>query len=149
MRLLTRLLKTFIRVGRLSLFDAYGQMHVFGNTPGPSVTVRLHDKRLHTRLALNPELHAAEAYMDGTLTLESESVVYDLLLVFSVSQPPTSRDNLLAEGASPVLALDAAAISSQFCLGRSNQCATALRCACRGIPPLSRQGAQLLLCLLP
>jgi cyclopropane-fatty-acyl-phospholipid synthase len=86
MRLLTHLLKTFIRVGRLSLFDAYGQMHVFGNTPGPSVTVRLHDKRLHTRLALNPELHAAEAYMDGTLTLEAESVVYDLLLVFSVNR---------------------------------------------------------------
>ena len=38
------------------------------------------------RLALNPELHAAEAYMDGTLTLEAESVVYDLLLVFSVNR---------------------------------------------------------------
>jgi cyclopropane-fatty-acyl-phospholipid synthase len=86
MYLLARLLGTFIRVGSLSLIDANGRLHTFGSTPGPSVTLRLHDKRLHTKLALNPELYAAEAYMDGTLTFEAGSTVYDLLLLFSLNR---------------------------------------------------------------
>lgn len=86
MRLLTHLLARFVRAGTLSLIDAYGLLHTFGGAPGPSVTVRLHDKRLHARLALNPELYAAEAYMDGTLTFEAGSTVYDLLLLFSVNR---------------------------------------------------------------
>jgi len=83
MRLLTRLLRSFIRTGTLSLVDANGGTHCFGSPPGPAVTVRLHDPGLHTKLALNPELHAAEAYMDGTLTFEGGSGVHDLLLLFS------------------------------------------------------------------
>ena len=83
MRLLTRLLNSFIRTGTLSLVDANGGTHSFGSAPGPAVAVRLHDARLHTKLALNPELHAAEAYMDGTLTFEGGSGVHDLLLLFS------------------------------------------------------------------
>ncbi len=83
MRLLTRLLRSFIRVGTLSLVDANGGTHSFGSPPGPAVAVRLHDPSLHTKLALNPELHAAEAYMDGTLTFEGGSGVHDLLLLFS------------------------------------------------------------------
>jgi cyclopropane-fatty-acyl-phospholipid synthase len=86
MLLLTRLLRAFIRAGTLSLIDAHGVEHKFGGAPGPSVAVRLHDKRLHTRLALNPELYAAEAYMDGTLTFEAGSTVYDLLLLFSLNR---------------------------------------------------------------
>ena len=88
MRLLTRLLRSFIRTGTLTLIDAAGTTHHFGTPPGPAVTARLHDRRLHTRLALNPELYAAEAYMDGTLTFEGDSGeggsgVHDLLLLFS------------------------------------------------------------------
>jgi cyclopropane-fatty-acyl-phospholipid synthase len=86
LRLLTHLLRTFVRIGTLSLIDAHGRRHDFGGTPGPSVTVRLLDKRLHLRLALNPELYAAEAYMDGTLTFEAGSTVYDLLLLFSLNR---------------------------------------------------------------
>ena len=87
MRLLARLLTSFMKVGTLSLIDAHGRSHVFGGrTPTPAVAVRLHDAGLHTRLALNPELYAAEAYMDGTLTLEDGSAIYDLLLLFSVNR---------------------------------------------------------------
>ena len=86
MLLLTRLLRTFIRVGTLHLIDARGQAHSFGAAPGPCVTARLHDPRLYNRLALNPELCAAEAYMDGTLTFEAGSSVHDLLLLFSVNR---------------------------------------------------------------
>lgn len=87
MRLLARLLTSFIQVGTLSLIDAHGRSHVFGGrTPTPTVTVRLHDPGLHTKLALNPELYAAEAYMDGTLTFEEGSSVHDLLMLFSVNR---------------------------------------------------------------
>ena len=83
MRLLSGLLTKFIRNGRLRLYDSAGGSHDFGSgANGPSVTVRLHDGALERRLALNPELVAAEAYMDGTLTLESGSTVHDFLELF-------------------------------------------------------------------
>jgi cyclopropane-fatty-acyl-phospholipid synthase len=68
MRLLTRLLRGFIKTGTLELIDAHGSRYLFGAAPGPAVVARIHDSALHIRLALNPELAAAEAYMDGTLT---------------------------------------------------------------------------------
>ena len=55
-----------IRVGTLTVVDAYGKTHRFAGAPGRSATVRLHDPALHRRLPLNPYLAAGEAYMDGT-----------------------------------------------------------------------------------
>jgi cyclopropane-fatty-acyl-phospholipid synthase len=72
--LLARCLSRVIRIGRLELVDAAGQHHVFGGTPGPSVTVRLHDKSLHWKLIVNPRLNVPEAYMDGTLTIEDGDI---------------------------------------------------------------------------
>ena len=69
-----------IRVGTLTVVDAYGRIHRFAGAPGPSATVRLHDPALHHRLPLNPYLTAGEAYMDGTLTVE-EGTIYDALEV--------------------------------------------------------------------
>ncbi len=87
MRLLANLLARFIRNGTLRLIDADGGEHVFGRgNPGPSVTARLHDRRLYTKLALNPELHAGEAYMAGTLTFEAGSGVGDLMYLFSLNR---------------------------------------------------------------
>jgi cyclopropane-fatty-acyl-phospholipid synthase len=74
MRLLTRLLRGFIKTGTLELTDAHGSKYLFGAAPGPAVVARIHDSALHIRLALNRELAAAEAYMDGTLTFEGGSV---------------------------------------------------------------------------
>ena len=76
MRLLSNLLTRFIQTGKLRVIDPVGASHVFGGkVPGPAVTLRLHDPALQTRLALNPELYAGEAYMDGTLTFEDGSGV--------------------------------------------------------------------------
>jgi cyclopropane-fatty-acyl-phospholipid synthase len=86
MRLLARLLRGFIKTGTLELTDAHGRKYLFGAAPGPAVVARIHDSALHTRLALNPELAAAEAYMDGTLTFEGGSTAHDLLLLFSVNR---------------------------------------------------------------
>ena len=87
MRLLSHLLRRFIRQGTLRVRDTDGKEHVFGNRlPGPDVTIHLRDRKLYTRLFLNPELYAAEAYMDGTLTLEDGAAIHDFLLLFSVNR---------------------------------------------------------------
>jgi hypothetical protein len=75
-----------IKTGTLELINAHGSRYFFGAAPGPAVVARIHDSALHIRLALNPELAAAEAYMDGTLTFEGGSTAHDLLLLFSVNR---------------------------------------------------------------
>jgi cyclopropane-fatty-acyl-phospholipid synthase len=74
MRMLSHFLRRMIRVGRLELTDADGRAHVFQGAPGPTVAIRLHDRRLHRRLALTPRLALGEAYMDGTLTVETGDI---------------------------------------------------------------------------
>jgi len=83
--LLARLLQTMIKTGRLTLIDASGRTHRFGAEGGrPRVTIRLHDRALHRRLALRPKLAFGEGYMDGTLTVE-EGTVFDLLDVLGIN----------------------------------------------------------------
>ena len=72
--LLTKLLDRLVRSGSLTLIDASGRQHRFGDGGAPHVTVRLHDRALHSKIALNPSLAAGEAYMDGTLTIEEGSL---------------------------------------------------------------------------
>jgi cyclopropane-fatty-acyl-phospholipid synthase len=87
MRLLSNLLTKFIQTGTLRVFDTGGAPHVFGGkAPGPTVTLRLRDRALETKLALNPELYAGEAYMDGTLTFEDGSDVGGLMELFSLNR---------------------------------------------------------------
>jgi cyclopropane-fatty-acyl-phospholipid synthase len=87
MRLLSNLLKKFIQNGTLRVFDSGGKLHSFGGrVPGPRVTLRLHDRALALKLAVNPELYAGEAYMDGTLTFEEGSDVGGLMELFSLNR---------------------------------------------------------------
>jgi cyclopropane-fatty-acyl-phospholipid synthase len=76
--LLSEFAKQVIREGDLTIIDAAGRRHRFGDGRGPSAAVRLHDRALHHRLAINPFLHLGEAYMDGTLTVEQGSL-FDFL----------------------------------------------------------------------
>ena len=69
-------LKSLVTVGTLRVIDANGKLHEFSGSPGPSVTIRLHDRSLHTRLFFNPHLATGEAFMDGTLTVE-DGDIYD------------------------------------------------------------------------
>ena len=87
MRLLSNLLTKFIQKGTLRVFDSGGTLHSFGDkAPGPTVTLRLHDRALEMKLAINPELYAGEAYMDGTLTFEEGSDVGGLMGLFSLNR---------------------------------------------------------------
>ena len=74
MILLSTLMKRFVQVGTLTILDAEGNPHIFKGTPGPEVTIQLKDRKLYRSLFLNPELHAGEAYMDGTLTIEKGTI---------------------------------------------------------------------------
>jgi cyclopropane-fatty-acyl-phospholipid synthase len=87
MKLLANLLEKFVREGTLRLTDAGGRLHVFGGKlPGPVASVRIHKRGLETTLFFNPELRAAEAYMDGTLTMEDGTTIHDFILLFSVNR---------------------------------------------------------------
>jgi cyclopropane-fatty-acyl-phospholipid synthase len=87
MRMLSNLLTSFIRNGEMRLTDADGQTHIFGGrAPGPRVAIRISDRALQNRLAVNPELYAGEAYMDGTLTFEDGTDIGDFMAVFAANR---------------------------------------------------------------
>src|SRR6516165_10384053 len=95
--LLSRLLEHIITIGRLRLVDAGGALHTFEGSPGPSVTIRLHDQALHWKLVGRPRLYFGEAFMDGKLTIE-EGSLYDLVDLFAVNLealPPGLTSRLL------------------------------------------------------
>ncbi len=76
---LAQLFRAIFKRGELTVLDAKGRPRRYGDAArGPRVTIRLHDRALHTRLPLNPRLAVGEAYMDGTLTVEG-GTVYDFL----------------------------------------------------------------------
>ena len=78
--LLAQVLARILGEGQLTIIDAAGTPHrIEGARPGPSVTLRVHTRWTGVRVALRPRLALGEAYMDGTLTVENGSDIYDLL----------------------------------------------------------------------
>ena len=82
---LSKMLKSFVKVGSLTVIDAEGGTHVFAGGPGPEVTMRLTDPTLYRKLFFNPELHAGEAYMDGRMSFPGSSL-RAFLTLFSVNR---------------------------------------------------------------
>jgi cyclopropane-fatty-acyl-phospholipid synthase len=99
--LLTHLLKRIITIGRLDVIDAGGATHRFLGSPGPRVTIRLHDSALHWTLCYRPRLFLPEAFVDGMLTIE-EGTLYDLidLLASNLDALPESLLARLLNGSS-------------------------------------------------
>lgn len=88
--LLAKALNYLVRIGDFSVIDAGGKTHNFGDGTGVKIVIKLHDKSLNWKLAINPDLHLGEAYMDGTLTVEAGSL-YDFLDLLSrnfLATPP-------------------------------------------------------------
>ncbi|PKU22533.1 SAM-dependent methyltransferase [Telmatospirillum siberiense] len=85
MLLFVPFLRHLVRYGRLTVIDASGRPHLFDGKPLPEfrpVTVRLHDRRLHWRIVIEPSLAVGEAYMNGTLTIE-EGTLHDFIALAS------------------------------------------------------------------
>ena len=85
MKLLGHMLQKFIRRGTLRVIEADGHVTEFRGSDAPVATIRLHDPSLPMKLFRNPELHAGEAYMNGTLTFEDCSLE-DFLGLFSINR---------------------------------------------------------------
>ena len=82
MRFLPTLFRKSIIKGQLTLISPDGSSEVFGTKDDSApVVIRINDKSLDWKIPFNPELKAAEAYMDGTLEI-LEGDVYDFLLLF-------------------------------------------------------------------
>jgi cyclopropane-fatty-acyl-phospholipid synthase len=87
MKLLPHLLRRFVQNGRLTVIDHDGTKESFGSgRDGPDVTIRFTDPKVEREIFFNPELKAAEAYMDGRLVFENGGTAYDLLYLFSVNR---------------------------------------------------------------
>ena len=82
---LSRMLQSFVKVGRLTVIDAIGKTHTFAGKPGLDVTMQLTDPTLYRKLFFNPELHAGEAYMDGRMSFPGSSL-RDFLRLFSMNR---------------------------------------------------------------
>jgi cyclopropane-fatty-acyl-phospholipid synthase len=85
MKLLTHMLRKFIRRGTLRVIEADGHLTEIVGTKAPVATIRLYDSSLPLKLFRNPELYAGEAYMDGTLTFE-DCTLEDFLGLFSINR---------------------------------------------------------------
>ncbi len=76
MWLLDRLFRRIIRRGVLIVYEADGARHVYG-APDPErapVTIRFTDKGAANFIARHPRLGAAEAYMDGRMTVDGDDI---------------------------------------------------------------------------
>jgi len=93
--LLAKLLNRVVHIGTLTVIDANRTPHTFVGTPHPRVTIRLHDKSLHYKLYFNPELVLGEAFMDGTMTIES-GTLSDLFEIMARNEQNAWRDPIFA-----------------------------------------------------
>jgi len=91
LRFLTAMLHRLVKKGSLTLVDADGAPHQFGDGGPPRAIMHIGDPKLYAALFLNPELKTGEAYMDGTLFFEDSSV-RDLLQIFHINKR-NFRDN--------------------------------------------------------
>ncbi len=86
MWLLPRLLKKAIHKGTLRLKGPDGQVEVIGGQEdGPEISIHIMDSSYDWKIAINPELYAGEAYMNGALIIE-EGDIYSFLELFFINK---------------------------------------------------------------
>ena len=72
---LVKFLNKLFKRGGFILEDAYGKEHVIGSLNSQkSIKLKIHDKKLHYKLLLYPDLYLGEAYTDGSITIEGGSL---------------------------------------------------------------------------
>jgi cyclopropane-fatty-acyl-phospholipid synthase len=81
-----------IRAGRLQVIAPDGQLHnLEGAAKGPEASIRIADRRLLRRMLIIPDLYLGEAYVQGSMTVESGSL-YDVLDFFACNLMPRVHD---------------------------------------------------------
>jgi len=74
MLFLKGILKKFIQVGALHVIDSSGQQYTFTGKPGPTATIRFHNKWVAFFLLWNSDLSLGEGYAKGDITIEQGSL---------------------------------------------------------------------------
>jgi len=79
-----------VRRGNLHVTTAAGTVFTFGDGAGPPIAVRFTSKAAQWSVLLDPDLRLGEAYMNGTLVVESGSIAdfVDLVLQQDGRSPP-------------------------------------------------------------
>ena len=85
MRFLPKIFRAAVKTGNLELLGPDGFSETYGDGGSPNVAVRITDPSLDWKIFLNPELRAAEAYMDGGLVIE-RGEIHDFISVFFVNK---------------------------------------------------------------
>ena len=81
-----------IRAGRLRVIAPDGQLHSLeGPAKGPEASIRIADQRLLRRMLIIPDLYLGEAYVQGSMTIESGSLC-DVLDFFACNLMPRVHD---------------------------------------------------------
>ena len=78
MALISPLIGTLLKHGRITLIQPGGSRETYGPGGGKELTVRFADRRVAFDLVRNPRLNVGEAYMDGRLIIE-DGTILDLL----------------------------------------------------------------------
>jgi cyclopropane-fatty-acyl-phospholipid synthase len=81
LRFLPKIFRRAVKTGHLELRGPDGFSEVYGDGSEPRVAVRITDPGLDWKIFLNPELKAAEAYMEGGLEIEQGSI-HDFISLF-------------------------------------------------------------------
>lgn len=102
--LLRSLLRRLVKKGALTLVDADGAIHSFGDGGPPRAIIHITDPKVYAGLVLNPELGLGEAYMDGTLFFEN-STAYDLLHIVRLNGWRRKRGPIARAAASAAIRL--------------------------------------------
>jgi cyclopropane-fatty-acyl-phospholipid synthase len=92
--LLDKILKAFIREGRLTVVWPDGTMTTYGGRPGHAATISLKDPRAVRRIILDPALAIGECYMDGSLVPE-DCTIYELLDVLTSNRAAGANHPIL------------------------------------------------------
>lgn len=95
--LFQKLMQKIIESGNLRLVDARGRVYICGDGSGPLSILRLHNRLLEYKLVLNPPLYLAEAYMEGTVTLE-EGSLRDFLAILLRNYTALENNKLVSLG---------------------------------------------------
>ena len=70
--LLIKFLNNLFKYNGFLLEDAYGNKHVIGKPKSENaLKMKIHDKKLHYKLLLYPDLYFGEAYTNGSLKIEN------------------------------------------------------------------------------
>lgn len=89
--LLELMLRRVVTQGTLEVQTSGGARHIFGDGTGAPVAIRIHDRATERRIVLDPELAAAEAYVDGRLTIAGGAYEFIALMMRNMAARPLPR----------------------------------------------------------